>query len=347
MASASGVASQDASPSGTASDTPKKTTSAPAIHPIALRLPSPRKAGCEVTDEDNAARYVQLQQLVSHLIEDNSHVPALLEQYKKRKVARIDSTIAPGDLFKSAGTVRAMLDDAWVIDYVASISDIPVAELLKGKAYDEDSPKQLLQLATQAPLHAKPTGELMAKAVSKRILDALASKLGMRLQHFFAHGGVKDGVINWSLGCYSPMYNSDGVLAKVKHISGDCVDTSDYSITKEWVLTDNFADWGATFVRRPMAPTKAHVFFKQSATGPYKHPQLSATSKGWKDLVRQEHHGWSIGRAAVHAGGGVANSEEQVAQLRSDKQKAASATARAAAAAALESKRAKRTLVLP
>jgi hypothetical protein len=64
------------------------------------------------------------------------------------------------------------------------------------------------------------------------------------------------------------MYNADGVLVKAKHVSGDCVDTSDYSITKDWALADSFAVWGATLARRPMAPTTVHVFFQPSSHAP-------------------------------------------------------------------------------
>ena len=346
MSSSQGAPVADGS-STTGVDTPTKHSPRGVdIHSCAARLPPPRKTGCDVTDEDNMARFVQLQQLVSYLVEDNSHVPALWEQLKKRKASRVEGATSFGDLFRPAGTLRTMLDDAWVIDYVASISDIPVAELIKCKAYDEDGPKQLLQMATQAPLHSKPAEELLVKAVSKRIFDVLNVKHGMRLQRFFARGGLKDGVINWSMGCYTPTYGEDGILKKVTHVSGDAVDVSSYAITSDWLLVDNYADWSAMFSRKPMAPTKAHMFFKSSAKGPYKIAALSVSSKPWKDLLRQEHHGWTIGRAQVHAGSGVANSEEQVAQLKSSKAKAASATARAAATVALEKKRAKRTVVL-
>jgi hypothetical protein len=168
----------------------------------------------------------------------------------------------------------------------------------------------------------------------------------MRAQRFFARGGLKDGVINWSVGCYAPTYGEHGISKKVTHVSGGAVYVSSYAISSDWLLVDNYAGWSAMFSRKPMAPTKAHMFFKSSATGPYTIAALSASSKPWKDLLRQEHHGWTIGRAQVHAGSGVANSEEQVAQLKSSKAKAASATARAAATVALGKKRAKRTVVL-
>ena len=143
------------------------------------------------------------------------------------------------------------------------------------------------------------------------------------------------------------MYNSDGVLAKVKHISGDCVDTSDYSITKEWVLTDNFADWGATFVRRPMAPTKAHVFFKQSATGPYKHPPAQRHFEGVERLgppgaprVVHRARGGARRRRGRELGGAGGAAEERQAKGRVGNGTGGSGSG-------TREQEAKRTLVLP
>lgn len=47
-----------------------------AIHPAAQRLPAPPKAGDELTDGDTA-KYLMLQELVSHLPADESHIPDL------------------------------------------------------------------------------------------------------------------------------------------------------------------------------------------------------------------------------------------------------------------------------
>lgn len=140
-----------------------------------------------------------------------------------------------------------------------------------------------------------------------------------------------------------------GKLLKVKHVSGDEVDCTHCSITTMFVSHDNFMDWGACFVLKPMPAMKVHLLFKAAGTGPYKIPQLSNNNKFWAQLVDSMVHEWRVARAAAAAiamvdiiGDAKRKLEDHEDQIKKDR----AVKVRAQAAVVLEQKRARKPVVL-
>lgn len=79
------------------------------LHPAAQRLPTSKKTGNALQDKDNEAVHAQLQQMLSGLLRDPSHVPALHKEWQDRaKAAAENAAIGEGLFQKAPASVQAL-----------------------------------------------------------------------------------------------------------------------------------------------------------------------------------------------------------------------------------------------
>ena len=130
MASPSGASAVAASPgagSGAAPSTPGSGSALaglPAtplgLHKYALGLPLPKKTNDSNLDETNLANYRRTQDLVSGLLNELQHVPAVHNKMRERQRSKMAGALEAADkshLFTRASTAKH-LDEDWKIDYV-------------------------------------------------------------------------------------------------------------------------------------------------------------------------------------------------------------------------------------
>lgn len=322
------------------------------MHPAALRLPAPKSTGDEVADATNQANFESLQEMVSILLQDNSHVPVLYPQLRKR----MNSQASKGDLddamlFKTTNPSLKSVEADWLLDFIDSHSDMDVSTLVRAQSADTENLVFLASFATQLPPTMKMPKECQIRPVYRKVLDTRAADCGNRLATFKADGNISaSGGISFLHGSYQPTFASNGQLTHIKHISGDTVAVDNSGVNKDhYSLQDNWSDWGAAFVRRPMPPIKCHIFFKtgkhEEAKGPYKVKQFTASSKDLNSYTAGVHDEWDRKRKASEEG--VATKEEaQVAlqALAKEKRQALAEKAREKAAEVVAAKRRRRSL---
>ena len=318
-------------------------------HQYAERLPPPRKTGDELIDGDAHTRYDMFKQIVTECIEDDSHVPALFSCLRKRMQAQSQADgVESSQRFKVLTTFRS-IEAEWLCEWVSSVSDLSVMDLVTARRFDGDAVLFLASFATQIPLRLNMPPECFVKGVLKRLLDSRTALLGRRLSVFKASGGIKsDGSLNLLQLAYRPVFDSDDRLTSLLHCSGKEVAVPEALISKSWVLVDNYSDWNAHFRKDPMPPVKCHLFYKGSAAaGPYCVPALTASSKVFKDSVRQHHDDWTAARLVET--GVTANhlaAVELIQKQDCDRRQAGAAVARSKALDSLKVKRQRRSIVL-
>ena len=259
-----------------------------ALHPTAMAIPAPDKTENPLFDGDQAAKHVMLQELVSGLIRDMSHVPDLYTRYKKRVSLAADAPqgAMAKDTMKPFTTARGMELDFLMGQLVAQ-ADLTLAHLEQLRKEDEESTLQLMVFETQLPLTLKMLPDCQMKPVMQRIWGTRRMQCGFRLLHFVRDGGITDDYrLDWKKrGCYSPLFNVDGMLSAILHISGDRINIDKSGITNKFSLVDNYSDWLAAFDFAPQQPTPLWKFFKGSNKGPFRHCRLTSGCQTWVKLI--------------------------------------------------------------
>jgi len=89
------------------------------------------------------------------------------------------------------------------------------------RAKGEEAPKLLFTIATQLPWQLKLPACLKIKEVALRVVLKIDQMQGKRLASFKRTGHLRsDGRLDLSGVCYTPYFNEQGKLVKVKHQSG-------------------------------------------------------------------------------------------------------------------------------
>ena len=118
-------------------------------------------------------------------------------------------------------------------------------------------------------------------------------------------------------------------------------------ITNKFVLQDNYSDFGAYFVKKPMPPIKCHLFFKEAGTGPYPLANISGQSRPFQDLCKTEFDAWKVHRDQASSGTSASSAATTaVSDVASRKRRESAAAARDKAKAALSAKRAKHAVTV-
>lgn len=328
--------------------TPLKSASS--VHPLAMKLPSPRKVGDELQDADAAARHEMLQQMLTELIQDDSHVPALFAQLRRRVQAQQSADGLDLEMrFKSVGTFRS-IDPEWLCHFVSSAGDMTVSQVVSARRFDSEVVAHLATFCTQLPLALKlPQQQCMVKSVMKWIVDDRNRICGQRLAGFKQRGGLRpDGSINWAAGCYTPVFGEAGMLEQIKHISGSVVEVGSTGIDRKYILVDNYGDFSAAFVLKPLPPVKCHIFWKASdGTGPYAAPQYTSSAKSWKTYCEGHYAAWEQARQLAAEGSKrSAEVQQELGNMETQKRQAQASQARVRAQQVLSAKRQRRSIQL-
>lgn len=320
------------------------------LHPIAARLPPPAKTGDDVQDSDASARYMMFQELVSILIRDGTHIPDLFTRLRNRIDAQSKKDgISPADALKPFTHIKTLSVD-YMFEVLVRNSDMSHADLVKARAADEDSTLALFTFLTQMPPHLKALPACQARPVMTRLVTKRTQQCGHRLRTFKKDGGIPaNGTLNWrGKGAFSPVFDKDGWLIELKHVSGDTILVENQPVSNKFAMTDNHSDWLSAFIMKPLPPLKCHQFFKASASGPYRSPMLTSASKVWCELVRQSQAEWEAAQRLA-AGAQCDGGKEAAAVVKAFEQKRRAdkaVVAREAAAKAMAKKRARRSFCL-
>ena len=323
------------------------------MHPYAEKLPRPRLSGDDLVDGDAMARHDLFKELISECLMDDSHVPVLYSTMKKRKdQSRQAQGVVSDHRFVALTTLRSVERD-YLVEWIVSVSDLTLEDLGKALRYDTDAAHILTSFATQIPMLMRIAGHCIIKAVLRRVLNRRDQCMGQRLKTFKARGGLQQsGALNFAIMCYRPVY-VDNMLARLVHCSGLEEVVEGTHITDDWVIHENWADYGAYFKRDPMPPVKMCCWFNKHApkgkdkAAIFKSPPLTAACKVWLDLVSEEHAAWEKARSDAAKGSQVDKGAVEVVKVQiNEKRKAQAATAREKAVLALSVKRERRSLVL-
>ena len=320
------------------------------LHLYALKLPLPPKTGRELEDDDNAARHEQLKWLVSELLRDTTHVAACCNTLSRRlalKEEQIES--GSSEQFDSITTVNALNND-WLVMVVERLSDLTTQDVVAARGKGEEAPKLLFTIATQLPWQLKLPACLKVKEVALRVVLKIEQMQGTRLASFKRIGHLRsDGRLDLSGVCYTPYFNEQRKLVKVKHQSGAEANAEKYPMTTCWILTDNHSDWAAAMQMKPMPKVPLHTLFAESQTGPYNVPPWT-NKKGtqrFADLCAEVYKDFEDERAKLSAGDKTAEEvKEALATLDSARRRASMDKARLKAQETLQAKRQRRTIVL-
>ena len=267
------------------------------LHPYAEKLPRPKVVDDDVVDTDNEAKYLMLQELVSKLLFDSSHILSMYSALQKRLLSQSKQVESDANKkFDTAATIGGLTQIAKNYDWfwmdVAEHTDIGPTKLNVADALNPDSTLQLWQFDTQISLNLKTTPELLVKPIMKKIATACREMHGNRLKDVAKLNPIDSvkGVL-WGavpgIGAYSYEFGEDGFLEKIRHCSGDEVSIPEGQsvITKKYKACELYLDWSAAFVFPNLPPIRLHTFFKAAKSGPYKYQPLTRSSKVWMNIV--------------------------------------------------------------
>jgi hypothetical protein len=224
------------------------TTAAGKLHPLATRLPKPRKTGNELEDADSADRYLMLQNLLTQLIEDDSHVPSLYLTLQKRRAR--DTVLCGYDKGMMFGTETptvkflATNEMPWLIEFLVDHTTLPADLFVKLFKVDPDAPGHLASYGTGFPLQLKMTSECQLKPVMRKVMDEQTNTMENRLAKLAGAHAISEAGVIWAHGSYICTFDADGKLDKIAHTNGDQVKVENFGITKtSHGLQDNWSDW--------------------------------------------------------------------------------------------------------
>jgi hypothetical protein len=272
------------------------------LHPYANKMPSPAK-----TDNDSMNRELNdlrdmSQTLISEILQDSAlarHLFLTMQRFKREQTVATSAVDASERFSKHAslGTV----DEAWLIDFLASKSDMASTDIVESKKQDIKNPQHLLAMATNCSVQAALPACCGIKDVYRRVMDELICKNSNPLAHWKSGGGVVAGGMNWKCGIFVPTFE-DGVLVAILHRpTGDKVVVPlEKSIRQgEYLLDENWSNRNAHFEKPPFPKVKLEIFFskKTPLTGPWKQPSMKP--KAFQELCERHHTDWQRVRAST------------------------------------------------
>lgn len=238
-------------------------------------------------------------QIVEACLADPKHILPLFTALGTRldlaKATVQGMDLAPEQRFRSTSSV-ASLDEDWVIVFCAQHSGCTVQQLMQAKAFDAQSPGQLLTFLTGLPPHFHLMSQMSIKAVATRVMEARVQSLGDRGKSFLAPGGWSESIkaLQWRRGCYDVEFDADAAqrLKAIMHIPTQTkVPVAQSHINSSWILENNWNDHAACFSCPPMPAVKLAVFFGK-LQGPHSVRPVTARNKEWLDLVDKCYKDW-------------------------------------------------------
>ena len=166
----------------------------------------------------------------------------------------------PGSSFASKGSQE--FNKAFIMDH----SDFQVAALAKLASHDSQVVPDLMVYGTVLGRSQKFPPELLVKQVFYGFLKAAHTPVAARFTQLSKALSSDGKTVNYDkLVVYEYTFNGEGVLIEVKHlITGDTADVNVLlNITRAWEFMQQFDDFGATVVMKPMEPIKVCSFFQE------------------------------------------------------------------------------------
>lgn len=293
-----------------------------------MKIPFPQKTGHKLKDDDAESKVQLLASTIETLMEDPGHLLPTHSLLEKRKQAAKSQAQADADaLFNTLSTVRSLPED-WIIGFLASVSDLKVADIMPCKKQDGDAAWCMLVYETQIPLQVHLWPELQVKEVMLRFLRAMSTQYGNRLKDFKKGGGVVGANVFWKKGCYLCEFAPQtGKLTSINHrATNTTVTIEETYIDKTWKLDSNWSDYGACFRKGHSPPYKVTSFFAKG-TGPLATPAVSARQKDTHQMVLLLHKQWqgevantkTAGVTSVEAAQGLRDLQKEARKNASDK----------------------------
>lgn len=312
----------------------------------AQRLPQHSSSGNAAIDEEMNAAHKLVVDIIATLQHD--HRLALPLYNKMRDLQKSKADHRPSEsYFTKLAVVGKIDDEAWMIDPLASNSDMTTTQLLEAKKIDEDAPAQLLGHMTQLNPLLKAKPELRNKAILRRLFESRSHDMKHPLRTFRANKGFeKNKGLNWSHGSYR-LKSVENKITQLVFRDGNEVDVSNEGLSDAYTIGMNWSDWRAQLQRPPFPPLKLHFFFKQSGTGPY---QLG---KNW--AVGSDEYSQKVAAVVQQyneqlKGVSTASASSEVVQelkvMEQDKKKASMQKAREVAKTKLSEKKGKQVVKL-
>lgn len=295
-----------------------------ALHPFAQKLPSPKKSENEAINKDNKNNHDMTAAVLSAMLRDDSG-KLVQHLYMETQRFESDAVQAPGletaPTFEKAKTAGGV-DETWLIEILASQSDMTSKEIVGTKKQDNKNPQHLFQLGSDLNPALSLPECCRIKEFYRRIILKLFADCGNRLQHWKRDGGLtQEGNICWKRGKYTVTITAEGATFWHR------VTGHEYKMpNEEWarftgyVLDGNWSD-AAWLDKDPLPKVPIMTWFdRKGKKGPYAKTPMS--QKSFNELCATEFAKFQSEKAQV---GGTAQVADTIAKelkdLKSDKRK--------------------------
>jgi len=197
------------------------------------------------------------------------------------------------------------LDVVWVTKWLKKNTHFTAEELFLIQLNDSESPTKMFIFATQWPptlqlnahfLHM----ETFAKMSTNRSVDG-----GNRLNQLKAKGGYKNGVIDWTFGCYEFPVAEAGRVKAIKHITGKQIEVpSHVTIRTDADALQNWYDFDAEVLTDASHPQNLSQLMEASCKATKEGPWALQVYHGgncpsFNDAFLREHMDLMVFRAEL------------------------------------------------
>jgi hypothetical protein len=313
------------------------------------KLAAPSRTGDKSKDAELKSVFRLLGQVVSGCVARPDAILPVHEaysEYVRTSESQYQPDCPPAEQF-SGLTVISKVEETFLVKMIVSCTDLSPTDL-KSICRRAEALSELVEGVFQVGPVVRMSPKLQIRDVMRRFLMARRLACGSPLTNIKKNGGVDStgGIVWKAVAAYQPIFGEHGRLVKLKHRSGAVVDV-DAVFTKDTPLRYAWSDWRACFPNPPMADVKLHLYFKKSATGPWKTtgaPELSSPkSKKYEELVDIAFNSWKDDKSKVEETSVVDDAVKEVKAARdgatSERRKRVLAEAREKGMAALKKRR--------
>jgi hypothetical protein len=297
-----------------------------------LAFASSEKTDNSERDEDNRSIYTMRQDIITELMDDSTSAGVeftkscyMKLQARQRKVQTASGSLADQELF-TKGSTLGTIEEAWLIVFLASNSDMTGAEIIETKAQDNKNPVHLLCVGTGIQQGWKLPDEMKVRAIYARVMGELLQTRAQPLQHWKRDGGLVAKKINWKGGVYEPKYDDESnKLKTIRHrYTNITIDVQKSVIDKQWGLDQNWCDAAVFELEDSSMPSiQVKDLWKAATsgdkTGPFSKDKL--TYEKLKALGIKHHVAWKAAASALQEGGSsmVADTRKALADASAGK----------------------------
>lgn len=314
-----------------------------------FKFKEPRSVAGDGADSQEEKGLVRCaQEVLRAMYADRSMVMPLYNMVLEKRENAENGASAGASIFKSKITTLRSLDSHWVLNYLDSVSDLSVEELVKAKEMDDDAFSCLLSYDVQISWCARLPAACQCHDMMLAFLKKRREMCGNPLATFKADGGLlKSGALDWGKGCFDIEVNAkDSIIAKVTYRkTGDTIDLSGHRISMMQQLRDNWFAGSASLIQPPMPPIRLCTFFK-AREGPNAIQNLSKPKAMSEFGAVVEAEVLAARTSATGSSGAKADAKQQLQAMTQKKRQEAAEKAREKAKEHLQKKRARLTITI-